>query len=213
MVLEAAGSIPVTRPIFSHEFSVMLFIIFFIAYLLGSVPFGLILSRIVCGIDIRTVGSGNIGTTNVLRTGNKFLALATLILDGGKGALAVSLPVFLKIPVSPYDLSGIALLSILGHIFPIWLRFKGGKGVATAIGATLALHPFLGVILLVTWGIVAKITRTSSLSAILAFITLPLGAWFIAPQFFIVCTIISIIIVGTHRDNILRILNRQESSF
>lgn len=186
-----------------------------LAYFLGSIPFGLILTRIFCKIDVRTQGSGNIGATNVLRTGHKSLALATLLLDAGKGALAVILPLTLNNgdPFPEYILHIAAFFAIMGHIAPIWLKFSGGKGVATALGTLFALSPLSGLLTLGTWALIAKLTRTSSLSAIIAFTVLPLYTWFVEPKLCIVSLIIWIIILLTHRSNILRIIQGKESSF
>jgi len=144
-------------------------------YLLGSVPFGLIITRFAGVGDIRNIGSGNIGATNVLRTGRKGLALATLLLDGGKGAVAVLI-------VSAFDgsdewlplVAGIA--AVLGHNFPVWLRFKGGKGVATTLGVMLAAAPAVGLMTAVAWAIVAAVSRISSLAALVSLALAPLFA-------------------------------------
>ncbi|MBC6404503.1 MAG: glycerol-3-phosphate 1-O-acyltransferase PlsY [Rhodospirillales bacterium] len=144
------------------------------AYLLGSLPFGLILTRLAGLADIRSVGSGNIGATNVLRTGRNDLALATLLLDGGKGAIAVGFASWIWG-------SQIALVAtfavVLGHLFPIWLRFKGGKGVATTLGTLLALSFWIGALCCLTWLLAACIFRYSSLSALLAMALAPFYAW------------------------------------
>lgn len=136
-----------------------------LAYGLGSIPFGLILTRMAGAGDIRQIGSGNIGATNVLRTGNKKLAVATLIFDAGKGAAAVFLTATL---VSP-DLMAIAgLIVVIGHCFPIWLKFNGGKGVATSLAALAALDFRLGAVFVIVWLVTAFLSRYSSLSALLA---------------------------------------------
>src|SRR5215470_15277351 len=144
-----------------------------LGYLLGSIPFGLLLTRLAGLGDIRKIGSGNIGATNVLRTGNKGLALATLLLDGGKGAVAV----LIARAVQP-DLAVIAGAgAFIGHLFPIWLKFKGGKGVATALGTLLALNWEVGVLCCLTWLLVAVVFRCSSLSALLAIALSPVYAF------------------------------------
>ena len=148
-----------------------------LAYLIGSVPFGLVLTRMAGYGDIRKIGSGNIGATNVLRTGNKPLALATLLLDSGKGALAVGLT-FCAAKMYPDSISSLALyaaglFSILGHCFPVWLKFQGGKGVATTLGMFLALAPLTGIAACVTWLVMALIFRISSLAALMAMLSTP----------------------------------------
>ncbi len=147
-----------------------------LGYLLGSIPFGLVLTRMAGLGDVRSIGSGSIGATNVLRTGNKGLALATLLLDGGKGALAV-------IAVKAYfpDATILALVAgtaaVVGHNFPVWLKFKGGKGVATTFGLMLVAAPLVGVAACATWLVVALIFRISSLSALVALALAPVYAW------------------------------------
>jgi acyl phosphate:glycerol-3-phosphate acyltransferase len=144
-----------------------------LAYLLGSIPFGLILTRVFGAGDLRKIGSGNIGATNVLRTGRRGLAVATLILDGGKGAVAVLIAYY----IAPETALAAAFFSVLGHVFPVWLRFKGGKGVATTIGVLLAAEPLTGVIACLVWLLVAALFRYSSLAALVAIGTSPVSAW------------------------------------
>ena len=146
-------------------------------YLLGSVPFGLLLTKIAGGGDIRKVGSGNIGATNVLRTGRRGLAAATLLLDGGKGALAVWLGAMVAIPQAA-EVGGLAAGAgaVLGHNFPIWLKFQGGKGVATTLGMMLGSVPIIGAMACVTWIAMAIIFRYSSLAALIALAVAPLFA-------------------------------------
>lgn len=142
-------------------------------YLLGSIPFGLVLTRLAGKGDIRQVGSGNIGATNVLRTGSKGLAFATLLLDGGKGALALLIGHWLYGP----DIGIVAAVgAFLGHLFPVWLRFKGGKGVATALGILLAGSWPVGALACLTWLLVAFLFRFSSLAALVAVLLAPLYA-------------------------------------
>ena len=136
-----------------------------LAYLLGSIPFGILITRAMGLGDLRAIGSGNIGATNVLRTGNKRAAAATLILDAAKGAVAVLVARF---AVGEDAAQLAALSSFLGHLFPVWLRFKGGKGVATFLGTLLALDWRVGLACCATWAIVAAITRISSLAALTA---------------------------------------------
>ncbi|MCB5410993.1 glycerol-3-phosphate 1-O-acyltransferase PlsY [Pseudogemmobacter sp. CC-YST710] len=143
-----------------------------LAYLLGSVPFGVIVTRVMGLGDLRQIGSGNIGATNVLRTGNKGAALATLILDGAKGAVAVLLAKALIGQNDAMQLAGLA--AFIGHIFPVWLKFKGGKGVATFLGTMLALSWPVGLCICATWLACAFLTRMSSAAALLAAATSPL---------------------------------------
>jgi glycerol-3-phosphate acyltransferase PlsY len=147
-----------------------------IGYFLGSIPFGLLLTRMI-GIDIRQVGSGNIGTTNVLRTGNKGLAAATLLLDAGKGAAAVLIGRHFGGELAAI-MAGTA--AFIGHCFPVWLKFRGGKGVATILGVTLAAAPLAGVIALATWLGGALITRYSSVGGMLAALACPVAVWFVS---------------------------------
>lgn len=190
--------------------------LYLFSYLLGSIPFGLLFVKWSGGGDIRDIGSGNIGTTNVLRTGSKKLAAATLLADGLKGAIPVLFAQWLG--MGEASVCGIAAMAILGHVFPLWLGFKGGKGVATAFGCYLAINPLVGLACLLTWGIVAKVLRISSLSALVAFFMAPLymavyGACFeVASKTDVIfMIIIYVVILGTHRENIRRIIKGEES--
>jgi len=177
-------------------------------YGLGSIPFGLILARIAGHGDIRKIGSGNIGATNVLRTGSKWLAALTLLLDGGKGAIAVLVGrAFLGPDIAILAGAG----AFLGHLFPIWLGFRGGKGVATAFGLYLALYWPVGLMAVGTWLIVAAISRYSSLSALAAAVLAPLY-FFIAERYQMAqfAGFIAILIVVSHRQNIARLLRGTE---
>ncbi|WP_395020672.1 glycerol-3-phosphate 1-O-acyltransferase PlsY [Dongia sp.] len=178
-------------------------------YLLGSIPFGLILTRMAGLGDIRSIGSGNIGATNVLRTGNKKLALATLLLDGAKGAVAVFLARWLFLdPLLPV-IAGAA--AFVGHIFPVWLKFKGGKGVATALGTWLALAWPIGVLACLTWLAVAFVLRYSSLSALLAVALAPFYAIFLGTPALIGFGIgVAILVWIRHHENIRRLLKGEE---
>lgn len=142
-----------------------------LAYLLGSVPFGLVITRALGLGDLRTIGSGNIGATNVLRTGNKAAALATLLLDAGKGGIAVLLA---RVALGEDAAQLAALAAFLGHLFPVWLGFRGGKGVATFFGTLLALAWPVGLLACATWALIAAISRISSLSALVAAASAPL---------------------------------------
>ncbi len=144
------------------------------AYLLGSIPFGLLVSRVMGLGDVRKIGSGNIGATNVLRTGSKKAALLTLLLDGGKGAVAVLVARYLYGDTAAQVA---ALGAFLGHIFPIYLRFKGGKGVATFLGILLAIDPATGLAACATWLVTAVVFRMSSLAALVAALSAPLWLW------------------------------------
>jgi glycerol-3-phosphate acyltransferase PlsY len=189
-----------------------------LAYLLGSIPFGLVLTKLAGGGDIRKVGSGNIGATNVLRTGRKGLAAATLILDAGKGALAVGLARFAASTqhLPAYDVESFAMLaaaaSFIGHIFPVWLSFKGGKGVATALGVLLALSWPVGVVALAVWLLVAATLRYSSLSALIAAGTSPLAAWaFDGGRLALLALGLALLIFIRHHENIRRLIAGTES--
>lgn len=179
-----------------------------IGYLLGSIPFGLLLTRMI-GIDIRSVGSGNIGTTNVLRTGNKGLAAATLLLDAGKGAAAVLLGREFG-GLEAGMLAGVA--AFLGHCYPVWLKFRGGKGVATFLGVALAAVPLAGVIGLLAWLAGAAATRFSSVGGMTAAAALPVAAWALgAPHSAIALAVMAVVLVWKHRENIARLREGTES--
>ncbi|MEN8236717.1 MAG: glycerol-3-phosphate 1-O-acyltransferase PlsY [Pseudomonadota bacterium] len=184
-----------------------------VAYGLGSVPFGLILTKLFLRQDIRETGSGNIGTTNVLRTGHKGLASVTLFLDAGKGAFAVwYLPAFLPVISFPYSGFIIGGLALLGHILPIWLGGKGGKGVATTFGILLILAWPVALLALVTWIVIALTTRYSSLAALIAAILTPLYAYAFADQVYVIFTIfIGAILFYCHRGNIKNLIQGTET--
>jgi glycerol-3-phosphate acyltransferase PlsY len=187
------------------------------SYLLGSIPFGLLLSKWSGMGDIRNVGSGNIGATNVLRTGNKKIAMATLLCDVLKGAIPVILIHKYYAPgsASNWVETCVALAAVLGHVFPVWLGFKGGKGVATALGVYFALNPLLGALTMFTWLIMAKVFRISSLSALVASTLSPLIAYYLC-QWNVTTLVyntlfIAILILHTHRENIKRLIAGNES--
>ena len=205
--------------IFDH--SHLLFLSFFLfGYFMGSIPFGLLLSKLSGLGDIRKIGSGNIGATNVLRTGNKKIALLTLILDGTKGALAIYVvsiyPSFIEFYLTNninLFQSLVAVSAVIGHCFPIWLNFKGGKGVATGFGTIIFLNMYVGVIALLIWVSIAKLFRISSLSALISYLFIPISMFFFTSEksFFIASVLISLICYLQHRENIKRLLNGSEA--
>ena len=185
-----------------------LILIVLVCYFLGSIPFGFILTKFFLKQDIREIGSGNIGATNVLRTGNKSVGYLTLLLDILKAVIPV---IFIKINFSEYLF--ISSLSVfLGHVFPIWLKFKGGKGVASYLGILFCINYILGFVFILVWFLIFLIFKYSSLSSILATFTIPVFYYFFINNenyyFFI---IMFILIFFTHRENIKRLLNNTES--
>ncbi len=185
-----------------------LIIVAIYSYLLGSIPFGLVLTKIFLKKDIRTVGSGNIGTTNVLRTGNKFLAITTLALDLLKGYISVYISIFYF--ESLVSLS--ALICFIGHIFPIWLKFKGGKGVATYLGVTLALSYKLFLIFGISWVSLSLLFRFASLSSMISTLIVFLYAYFYGiNDYALIFFIFFVMILYTHKENILRLKNSTEN--
>ncbi len=191
----------------STEISVILVSIF--TYFFAAIPFGLLFAKVAGLGDIRNIGSGNIGATNVLRTGNKKIAALTLIFDVLKGVIAVLISRYF-IPGHEY---GIGFLAIFAHIFPVYLRFKGGKGVATALGVYLSWDPILGFAVLLTWLLSAKIFKISSLSALIAAVLAPVFAYFLKvdPAIMPFSALISATLFCTHRENIRKLLKKQES--
>ncbi len=184
------------------------FIAAFAGYLLGSIPFGLVLTRLAGLGDVRKIGSGNIGATNVLRTGNKKLAAATLLLDALKGTAAALIGGYFTLEMGV--VAGVT--AFLGHLFPVWLGFKGGKGVATYIGVLLGLAPILLLVFALIWLSTAFISRYSSLSALVATLIVPVVEWFIGNHF--VAAALALMTVVTwwkHRPNIERLLSGGES--
>jgi acyl phosphate:glycerol-3-phosphate acyltransferase len=180
-----------------------------LAYLLGSVPFGLVLTKLAGYGDIRRIGSGNIGATNVLRTGNKGLAALTLVLDAGKGGVAV----LLGANFGPDMAAVAAAFAFLGHLFPAWLGFKGGKGVATAGGILFAYAWPVAVAGIATWLIIAMTTRYSSLAAIVAAALAPVYAWYFTREFqqTEVVLFLALVILLRHHANIRRLIRGEES--
>lgn len=176
-------------------------------YLLGSIPFGLLLTRLAGMGDIRAIGSGNIGATNVLRTGNKILALLTLLLDGGKGAAAVLFAQTWGADITVSAAAG----AFFGHLFPVWLRFKGGKGVATFLGIALALSPAVGALACATWAAVAALFRISSAAALAAAALSPFYFWWFGfDQLAQLSLLLAVAIWLKHYDNIRRLMAGEE---
>ena len=185
-----------------------LVLIISISYLLGSIPFGLILTKIFLKKDIREVGSGNIGATNVLRTGNKVIGYLTLILDVLKAVTPV-----LYIKFNFPELVYISSLSVfIGHVFPLWLKFKGGKGVATYVGILFSINYILGMIFIFSWLVIFFISKYSSLGSILSSLTIPIFVYFSSSyknEYFFI--IMFVLILFTHRENVKRLINKEES--
>ena len=202
-------------------------LIIVVSYLLGSIPFGYLLVRIFRGEDVRQTGSGNIGATNVARTGSKGLAIATLVLDALKGYAAVAHTFYFAAhnpghvpdfgPRSVYVLAALAaLFAILGHMFPIWLRFKGGKGVATAVGSFLAIAPTAVGVALLFFIVIVAATRFVSLGSIISAAVFPFAAWLLnpatrSPLIFALMSTSSLLIIVRHKDNIRRLLAGTEN--
>ena len=185
-----------------------LIIIILTSYLMGSIPFGLILTKIFLNKDIRKIGSGNIGATNVLRAGNKIVGYLTLTLDVLKAIIPI---IYIKLNYP--DLIYVSSLSVfLGHVFSIWLKFKGGKGVATYVGILFCINYFLGIIFVISWLIIFIISKFSSLGSILSSLVIPiyifLNSDYNNEYFFI---IMFVMIFFTHRENVKRLINKEES--
>ena len=178
------------------------------SYLMGSIPFGFILTKIFLKKDIREIGSGNIGATNALRTGNKLVGYTTLILDIAKAIIPV-IYVKMNYPELIYIAS---LCAFLGHVFPIWLKFKGGKGVATYVGILFSINILLGLIFVISWGVVFLIFRYSSLSSIIGSLSIPLYLFVTAEKSSVIFFVIMFVLIFfTHRENIIRLKNKEES--
>jgi len=185
-----------------------IFLIGIISYLMGSVPFGFILTKIFLKKDIREIGSGNIGATNALRTGNKAIGYSTLVLDIFK---AVAPVIYVKVFYQDY-LYIASLCAFLGHVFPIWLKFKGGKGVATYVGILFAINIYFGIIFTISWFITFFISKYSSLSSLVGAASIPIYL-LVLTQFDqgIFFTIMFVLIFFTHRENIKRLKNKEET--
>jgi acyl phosphate:glycerol-3-phosphate acyltransferase len=208
-----------------------------VAYLLGSIPFGYLLVKTFTGADVRAQGSGNIGATNVARTGKKGLAILTLVLDALKGYAAVWFALkyverqfgntsgwtFYRAYASPYEMpvffAGLAaLFAVIGHMYPVWLKFKGGKGVATALGVYLALAPKAIVVSIIVFFLVFAVTRYVSLGSILASLAFPVAFWYFhradsTPAVLLMICAIQALIIWKHADNIRRLASGTESKF
>jgi len=179
-----------------------------VSYLMGSIPFAFILTKIFLKKDIREIGSGNIGATNALRTGNKLVGYTTLILDIVKAIIPV-IYVKMNYPELIYIAS---LCAFLGHVFPIWLKFKGGKGVATYVGILFSINILLGLIFVVSWGVVFLLFRYSSLSSIIGSLSIPLYLFVTTEKNSVIFfATMFILIFFTHRENIIRLKNKEES--
>ena len=177
------------------------------SYLLGSIPFGFILTKIFLKKDIRDIGSGNIGATNALRTGSKLLGYATLILDITKAILPV---LYVKFNYPDYIFIA-ALSTFLGHVFPIWLKFKGGKGVATYVGILFSINLILGLVFIVSWAVTFLISKYSSLSSLMASLIVPIYLVIFDSYNSIFFIIMFVLIFYTHRENVKRLKNKKEN--
>tara|TARA_Y100000590_G_C15171863_1_gene807691 strand:+ start:18 stop:593 length:576 start_codon:yes stop_codon:yes gene_type:complete len=182
-------------------------IISILSYLVGSIPFGFLLTKIFLQKDIRNIGSGNIGATNVLRTGNKSIGYGTLFLDVIKAVIPI---VYLKLNYTDYIYIG-SLCIFLGHVFPIWLKFKGGKGVATYVGILFSINLSLGIVFILVWFLTFLISKYSSLSSLFASLSIPIYLFFFTSHNLIFFLIMFVLIFYTHKENIKRLKNNEES--
>jgi len=183
------------------------FFIISVSYLCGSIPFGFLLTKFFLKKDIRKMGSGNIGATNVLRTGNKLIGYSTLTLDVLKAIVPL---IIIKFNLPEFIF--VSSLSIfLGHVFPVWLKFKGGKGVATYVGMLFCINYILGFIFIISWFIVFILSKYSSLSSMIASLSIPIFCFFIYNENFYFFTMMFILVFLTHRENIKRLINNTES--
>jgi len=182
-------------------------IISILSYLMGSVPFGFILTKVFLKKDIRDIGSGNIGATNALRAGNKSLGYGTLFLDIIKAIIPV---VYVKLNYPDYIFIA-SLCVFLGHIFPIWLKFKGGKGVATYVGILFSINLTIGFVFIGVWFFTFLISKYSSLSSLSASLSIPIYLFFFTSHKLIFFSIMFILILYTHRENVKRLKNKEES--
>ena len=177
-----------------------------LAYLIGSIPFGFILTKIFLKKDIRDIGSGNIGATNVLRTGNKSLGYGTLFLDVIKAVIPV---IYVKLNYPDYIFIA-SLCAFLGHVFPIWLKFKGGKGVATYVGILFSINLTIGFVFIGVWFFTFLISKYSSLSSLFGSLSVPIYLFFFTSQNLVFFLIMFILIFYTHRENVKRLKNKEE---
>ena len=185
-----------------------LFSIIFLSYLIGSIPFGYILTKFFLKKDIRDIGSGNIGATNALRTGNKLIGYSTLTFDVLKAVLPV---IFIKLNYPEYIYVS-SLCIFIGHVFPLWLKFKGGKGVATYIGILFCINILFGLLFIFTWLLLYFIFKYSSLSSLLATLSIPVYIlFFLSANNIIFFLIIFVLIFYTHKENVKRLINKEES--
>ena len=182
-------------------------VISIMSYLMGSIPFGFILTKIFLKKDIRGIGSGNIGATNALRTGNKSLGYGTLFLDVIKAVIPV---IYVKLNYSDYIFIA-SLCTFLGHIFPIWLKFKGGKGVATYVGILFSINLTIGFIFITVWFFTFLISKYSSLSSLFGSLSVPIYLFFFTSQNLVFFLIMFILIFYTHRENVKRLKNKEEN--
>ena len=182
-------------------------VISILSYLMGSIPFGFILTKIFLKKDIRDIGSGNIGATNALRTGNKSLGYGTLFLDVIKAVIPV---IYVKLNYPDYIFIA-SLCVFLGHVFPIWLKFKGGKGVATYVGILFSINLTIGFVFLGVWFFTFLISKYSSLSSLFGSLSVPIYLFFFTNQNFVFFSIIFILLLYTHRENVKRLKNKEES--
>ena len=183
------------------------FFIISVSYLCGSIPFGFLLTKFFLKKDIRKMGSGNIGATNVLRTGSKLIGYSTLTLDVLKAIVPL---IIIKFNLPEFIF--VSSLSIfLGHVFPVWLKFKGGKGVATYVGMLFCINYILGFIFIISWFLVFILSKYSSLSSMIASLSIPIFCFFIYNENFYFFTMMFILVFLTHRENIKRLINNTES--
>jgi len=178
-----------------------------LSYLIGSIPFGFILTKIFLKRDIRDIGSGNTGATNVLRTGNKSLGYGTLFLDVIKAVIPV---IYVKLNYPDYIFIA-SLCTFLGHVFPIWLKFNGGKGVATYVGILFSINLSIGFVFVGVWFFIFLISKYSSLSSLIGSLSVPIYLFFFTSQNLVFFSIMFILIIYTHRENIKRLKNKEES--
>ena len=182
-------------------------VISILSYLMGSIPFGFILTKFFLKKDIRDIGSGNIGATNALRTGNKSLGYGTLFLDVIKAVIPV---IYVKINYPDYIFIA-SLCAFLGHVFPIWLKFKGGKGVATYVGILFSINLTIGFVFIGVWFFTFLISKYSSLSSLFGSLSVPIYLFFFTSQNLVFFSIMFILIFYTHRENVKRLKNKEEN--